>query len=145
MVWHGTVWYGMVWHEARPEGPIGPEGPSASCHTMPYHTMPCHTIPYQYYHIRILLYFYLIIYYHLVILLYLWYCLLLIVCCSRSDPASRTLKRFDFVYHFFYFCRLYISRFLNFWCWSQPHLSYPIRIFWASNSNLHISYYIAPP
>ena len=79
MVWHGTVWYGMVWHEARPEGPIGPEGPSASCHTMPYHTMPCHTIPYQYYHILILLYFYLIIYYHLVILLYIWYCSLFVV------------------------------------------------------------------
>ena len=41
MAWHGMARYGMAWHEAQPEGPIGPEGPSASCHTIP-------VLPYTY-------------------------------------------------------------------------------------------------
>ena len=64
LVWYGMVWYGMVWHEARPEGPIGPEAPSASCHTMPCHAIPVLSYTYiiallSYFFMIILLYYYL--------------------------------------------------------------------------------------
>ena len=92
MVWHGTVWYGMVWHEARPEGPIGPEGPSASCHTMPYHTMTCHTIPVLSYTYTIALLSYYILSSCYIII---WFILHYVLCKNETQINSRrgTVKK----------------------------------------------------
>ena len=88
MVWHGTVWYGMVWHGMARGAARGTHRARGSQRLVPYHaipcnTRPCHAIPYQYYHILILLHYYLIIYYHLVILLYVLYC---IMYCAKLRP-----------------------------------------------------------
>ena len=131
LVWYGMAWYGMVWHEALgPSGPMGPSG-RASWHAIPY--IPYRAIPYQYYHIRILLYFILL---YIIILLYynisdVAYCSLFFV----HAPIQHLGHLKDLIVCIIpknYFC-WYLSRFLNFWCWSQPPLSYPIRNIWASN------------
>ena len=72
MVWHGMAWHGM----ARGAGTLGPYG-SLGPRLVPYHGIPYRAMPYQYYHILILLHYYLIIYDHLVILLYALQCVIL--------------------------------------------------------------------
>ena len=151
LVWYGMAWHGMVWHGmARGAGTLGPYG-TLGPRLVPYHAIPCHTIPCHAipYHTSIIIFLYSCIFILLFIIILLYYYISDIVYCSLfvvHAPIQHLGHLKDLIlciiFNIFLFC---ISRFLNFWCWSQPHLSYPIRNIWASNSKLHISYYIAPP
>ena len=147
MVWYGMAWYGMAWYGTRRWDPRALWDPRAAPRAIPCHTIPCHAIPY---HTSIIIFLYSCIFILLFIIILLYYYISDIAYCSLfvvHAPIQHLGHLKDFILGIILkeICLLSISRFLNFWCWSQPHLSYPIRNIWASNSKLHMSYYIAPP